>query len=134
MTETISVDKLVSVYIKMRDKRSELLKQYEEADGGIKQQMELVEAKLLDLCREIGVDQLGSKHGVVMRSIKTRYWTTDWNSMHRFILDNKMPELLERRVSQSNVRQLLEENPDLAIPGMNIDRRYAVTIRRKSSE
>jgi hypothetical protein len=134
MTETISVDKLVSVYIKMRDKRAELLKQYEEADGNIKQQMELVETKLLDLCREIGADQLGSKHGVVMRSVKTRYWTTDWNSMHKFILENGMPELLERRVSQSNMRQLLEENPDLAIPGMNIDRRYAVTIRRKSSD
>ena len=111
MTETISVDKLVAVYIKMRDKRAELLREYEEADSAVKTQMEVVESKLLDLCKEIGVDRLGSKHGTVMRTVKTRYWTSDWESMHKFILEKKMPELLERRISQTTMKQLLEENP-----------------------
>jgi hypothetical protein len=50
--------------------------------------------------------------------------------MHKFILENKMPELLERRISQTTMKQLLDENPDLMPPGVNIDSRYAVTIRR----
>jgi len=133
MTETVSVDKLVAVYIKMRDKRAKLLREYEEADGSIKTQMELVESKLLELCKDIGVDRLGSQHGMVMRTVKTRYWTSDWESMHKFILDNKMPELLERRISQTTMKQLLEENPDLMPMGMNIDSKYSVTIRRNSS-
>lgn len=133
MTETISVDRLVAAYIKMRDKRAELLREYEEADGIVKAQMELVETKLLDLCKEIGADTLGSKHGKVMRSVKTRYWTSDWDSMHKFILEHKMPELLERRISQTTMKQLLEENPDLMPAGLNTDSRYTVTIRRASS-
>jgi len=133
MTETISVDKLVAVYIKMRDKRAELLRDYEEADGTVKAQMEVVESKLLDLCKEIGVDRLGSKHGTVMRTVKTRYWTSDWDSMHKFILDNKMPELLERRISQTTMKQLLEENPELMPMGLNTDSKYSVTIRRNTS-
>ena len=133
MTETISVDKLVAVYIKMRDKRAELLREYEEADSTVKTQMELVETKLLDTCKEIGADRLGSKHGTVMRTVRTRYWTSDWEAMHKFILEHKMPDLLEKRVSQSTMKQLLEENPDLMPKGMNIDSRYAVTIRRSSS-
>jgi hypothetical protein len=32
MTEEIPVDKLVAVYIKMRDKRAELLREYEDQD------------------------------------------------------------------------------------------------------
>ena len=131
--ETISVDRLVAAYIKMRDKRAELLREYEEADGIVKAQMELVETKLLDLCKEIGADTLGSKHGKVMRSVKTRYWTSDWDSMHKFILEHKMPELLERRISQTTMKQLLEENPDLMPAGLNTDSRYTVTIRRASS-
>ena len=133
MTETISVDKLVAVYIKMRDKRAELLRNYEEADGAVKAQMEVVESKLLDLCKEIGVDRLGSKHGTVMRTVKTRYWTSDWESMHKFILEKKMPELLERRISQTTMKQLLEENPELMPMGLNTDSKYSVTIRRTSS-
>ena len=133
MTETISVDKLVAVYIKMRDKRAELLRDYEEADSTVKAQMELVETKLLDTCKEIGVDRLGSKHGTVMRTVKTRYWTSDWESMHKFILENKMPELLERRISQTTMKQLLEENPELMPMGLNTDSKYSVTIRRTTS-
>lgn len=132
MTETVSVDKLVSAYIRMRDKRSELLREYEEADNAIKQKMEVVESHLLDVCREIGADNIGSKHGTVIRTVKTRYWTTDWESMYRFILDKKMPHLLERRISQSVMKQMLEENPELLPPGTNVDSRYAVTIKRKS--
>ena len=133
MTETISVDKLVAVYIKMRDKRAELLRDYEEADSTVKAQMELVETKLLDTCKEIGVDRLGSKHGTVMRTVRTRYWTSDWESMHKFILEHKMPELLERRISQTTMKQLLEENPELMPMGLNTDSKYSVTIRRTTS-
>jgi hypothetical protein len=130
MTETISVDRLVAAYIKMRDKRAELLREYEAEDAEVKAQMEAVESSLLDLCKQIGADTLGSKHGKVMRTVKTRYWTSDWDSMHKFILENKMPELLERRISQTTMKQLLDENPDLMPPGVNIDSKYAVTIRR----
>jgi hypothetical protein len=133
MTDEVSVDRLVAAYIKMRDKRSELLREYEEEDLNVKTQMEAVEVKLLDLCKNIGADTLGSKHGMVMRTVKTRYWTSDWQAMHDFILEHKMPELLEKRVSQTTMKQLLEENPDLMPKGMNVDRRYAVTIRRSKS-
>lgn len=130
MTEEISADKLVAVYVKMRDKRAALLREYEEQDEAIKSQMEMVEAKLLDLCKTVGADSLKTQHGTVIRSVKTRYWTSDWNSMHKFIMENNMPELLEKRISQSTLKQLLDENPDMMPPGVNIDSRYAVTIRR----
>ena len=130
MTEEISADKLVAVYIKMRDKRAALLREYEEQDEAVKAQMEMVEAKLLDLCKTVGADSLKTQHGTVIRSVKTRYWTSDWNSMHKFIMENNMPELLEKRISQSTLKQLLDENPDMMPPGINIDSRYAVTIRR----
>jgi hypothetical protein len=129
----IPVDRLVAAYIKMRDKRSELLRAYEDEDEAIKAQMEMVEGKLLDLCKTIGADSLKTQHGTIIRSVKTRYWTSDWEAMHKFILEHKMPDLLEKRVSQSTMKQLLEENPDLMPKGMNIDSRYAVTIRRSSS-
>jgi len=130
MTEDISVERLVAVYIRMRDKRSQLLRDYEEADGEIKEQMQVIEDKLLELCKGIGADSLKTKHGTVIRSVKTRYWTSDWQSMHKFILEHGVPDLLERRISQSAMKQMLDENPDLMPPGVNVDSRYAVTIRR----
>ena len=133
MTDEVSVDRLVAAYIKMRDKRSELLREYEEQDLTVKTQMDMVEEKLLDLCKNIGADTLGSKHGTVMRTVKTRYWTSDWASMHKFILEHQMPDLLEKRISQSTLKQLLDENPDMMPPGVNVDSKYSVTVRRSTS-
>ena len=133
MTEEISADKLVAAYIKMRDKRAELLREYEDADTGVKSQMELVEAKLLELCKSVGADSLKTKHGTVIRGVKTRYWTSDWASMHKFILEHQMPDLLEKRISQSTLKQLLDENPDMMPPGVNVDSKYSVTVRRSTS-
>ena len=133
MSEDISADKLVAIYIKMRDKRAELLREYEEQDGAIKEQMETVEGRLLELCKTVGADSLKTQHGTVIRSVKTRYWTSDWEAMHNFIMEHKMPELLEKRISQTTMRQLLDENPDMMPLGMNVDSKYSVTIRRTSS-
>ena len=133
MSENISADKLVAVYIKMRDKRAELLREYEEQDGVIKEQMETVEGKLLDLCKSVGADSLKTQHGTVIRGVKTRYWTSDWEAMHNFIMEHKMPELLEKRISQTTMRQLLDENPDMMPMGLNVDSKYSVTIRRTSN-
>jgi hypothetical protein len=53
--------------------------------------------------------------------------------MHKFIMENNMPELLEKRISQTTMKQLLDENPDMMPPGMNVDSKYAVTIRRSAN-
>lgn len=133
MSENISVDRLVSAYIKMRDKRSQLLREYEEQDGGIKEQMTMIESKLLEICKSLDADSLKTQHGTVMRGVKTFYWTNDWDSMHNFILENEMPQLLERRISQSTMKQLLEERPDMMPKGVNVESKYSVTIRRASN-
>jgi hypothetical protein len=131
MSEQVQADKLASVYIKMRDKRKELLAQYEEQDKKIEAQMILVEEELLKLCKDIGADSIKTQAGTVFRSVRTRYETTDWESMYNFILEHDIPQVLERRISTTNMKQFLDENPTLMPVGMNVNNRYTVTVRRK---
>jgi len=39
--------------------------------------------------------------------------------------------LLEKRIHQTNMKEFLENNPDVEPMGLNIDREYEITIRRK---
>jgi hypothetical protein len=131
MSEQVQADKLASAYIKMRDKRKELLASYEEQDKKIEAQMILVEEELLKLCKDIGADSIKTQAGTVFRSVRTRYETSDWESMYNFILEHDIPQVLERRISTSNMKQFLDENPTLMPVGMNVNNRYTVTVRRK---
>jgi hypothetical protein len=51
--------------------------------------------------------------------------------MGKFILEHQVPDLLEKRIHQGNMKQFLEENPELLPPGLNSDSEYTVTVRRK---
>lgn len=129
--ESHNVEQLVKVYIKMRDARQKLQQEFDEADSKIKIQQEAIQQALLELCKETGTDGLKTSAGTVTRTVKTRYWTSDWNSMKNFIKEHDAFELLEQRVHQTNMKSFLEENPNLMPQGMNIDSKYAITVRRK---
>ena len=126
----ITADKLVRVYIKMRDKRAELKAAYEAEDEKIKEQMAMVEGHLLDICKNTGAESIRTEHGTAIRSVQTRYWTGDWAAMHKFIRDNNALDLVERRISQLSMKNFLRDNPDLMPPGLNVDNKYVVTVRR----
>ena len=130
--EKVSVEKLTRVYLKIRDKRSELAAQYKEEDDKLQEQLDRVKRALLDHCKEHEVDSVRTAAGLFYRTIKKRYWTSDWDSMHRFIMEHQVPEFFEKRLNQSAVKQFLEENPDLLPPGLNVDSEYTLSVRKKA--
>ena len=127
----LNAEKLTSVYLKIKDKRSESSAEFKEKDAELSDQLDKVKRALLDYCEEQGVDSVKTSAGLFYRSARTRYWTSDWSSMHEFILENEVPELLDKRVNQSNMKQYLEENPDQVPKGLNVDSEYIVSVRRK---
>ena len=127
----VSVDKLVKAYTKIRDKRSELTSKYKEEEGRLREQQDKVKLALLEYCKKHEVESVRTVSGLFYRTVKQRYWTSDWESMHKFIMDNKLPEFFEKRLNQTHVRQFIEENPDLIPAGLNVDSEYAISVRKK---
>jgi len=128
----ISADKLVGVYIKIRDAREELKREFDAKDSDLVGQMDVIEQTLLDMCKTIDADSIKTKHGLAMRSVKSRYTTNNWEKFYEFMLDHKVPELLEKRIHQTNTKAFLEENPDLLPPGLNVDNAYSIIVRRST--
>ncbi len=127
----ISVDKLVGAYTKIRDKRAELSAKYKEEEAELREQQDKIKVALLDYCKEHEVDSVRTSSGLFYRTVKQRYWTSDWESMHKFIMEHEVPEFFEKRLNQTHVRQFLEENPDLLPLGLNVDSEYSISVRKK---
>jgi hypothetical protein len=128
---TVSVDKLVKTYAKIRDKRAEITAKYKEEEGQLREKQDKVKSALLGYCKEHEVDSVRTASGLFYRTVKQRYWTSDWESMHKFIMEHDLPEFFEKRLNQTNVRQFLEENPDLLPAGLNVDSEYTISVRKK---
>lgn len=126
----IPLEKLTDTYIKIRDKRSALSREFDAADRALEQEMRLVEAEMLEICKKLGADSIRTNAGTVVRSVKSRYWTNDWDSMYRFIKEHDAYALLEKRLHQSHMKQFLEENPEVQPAGLNVEREFTVVVRR----
>lgn len=131
MDNQIPVEKLVKVYLKMRDAHTAMLHEFQEKENAIKEQMAKVKSALLEHCKEHNVESVRTAEGLFFRTVKQSYWTNDWESMGKFVVEHNIPEILEKRLHQGNVKQFLEENPTLLPPGLNVDSQYSVTVRRK---
>jgi len=129
--EQVELEKLTKVYLKIKDRRNEISKQFKDEDGDLKEQQEIIKRALLDHCKEYNVESVRTSEGLFYRSVRTRYWTSDWESMYRFVHENGVPEFLEKRLNQGNVKQFLEENPECVPQGLNVDSEYVISIRKK---
>lgn len=127
----VSVDKLVRVYIKMREKREALTREYDTAYEAISEKMRLVKNELLDQMRSANVESIRTTEGLVYRTVNKKYWTSDWDNFYNFIMEHNIPQVLEKRVHQNNLKEFLENNPDLLPPGMNVESEYSVTVQRR---
>lgn len=126
----VPLEQLTAVYLRIRDARSELSKEYEQQDKELEAQMTVIEQEMLEICKSLDASSIKTNAGTVIRSVKSRYWTNDWDSMYRFIKEHDAFALLEKRLHQSHMKQFLEENPEVEPAGLNIEREFTVVVRR----
>jgi hypothetical protein len=127
---SLDLGKLTKAYIKLRDARANLKKTYEAEDTNLAEQMSVIESEFLNRCATMNANSIRTPHGTIIRSVKSRYWTNDWDSMYQVIKERDAFGLLEKRLNQTNVKQFLEENPDVLPHGLNVENAYSVLVRR----
>ena len=127
----ITAEKLTKAYIKIRDERAKLSAEYKEKDSVLSRQLERVKQGLLDSCNDHSVESVRTSEGLFYRSVKQKFWTNDWEKMHAFIMEHNVPELLEKRLNQTNLKQFLEENPESQPDCLNVDSEYSMSVRKK---
>lgn len=126
MSDDVTLDHLVSVDRKMTAKMSELQKQLDDVESD----RETVRATIAEMMKEQGVESVRTKHGTVSRTLKERYWATDWTVLYQYILEHGAVELLEKRVHQTNMKEWIETHRDDFPPALNIDRTYTISVRK----
>jgi len=132
--EQLTADKLTAAYMKLRSVIREKEDKHKQEIAELKEQFDIIADKLLEICEEQGADSIRTPAGTITRRVTSRYWTSDWDSMYKFMKKNDALHLLEQRIHNGNMKQFLEDNPDLCPMGLQADRRYTVSVRKPTSK
>ena len=119
----ISLPKLVKAFRALRDERSKLKEDYKKEDNSLEVKQDKIKEVLLMHCRDNDVNSVKTDEGTFTRTKKVNYWTSDWENLHKFILEHKIPDILQKRISQANLKEWLEDekNKGLLPKGLQVD-------------
>ena len=136
MSETteLNLDELVKIYLTIRNEREKLKSSWEVKDGELEQEMKLLEQSMLTVCNDTNASSIRTESGTVIRSLKERFTTTDWDNFKKFVLDNEAIDLLERRIHQGNFKEFMAGHKDEGLPpGVNVMREFTIVVRKPSN-
>lgn len=117
--EAVPLDKLAKIYRKIKAEIDQLTQEYDTKLEHLKAQQDELRFVMKDQMKALGVSSVRTPFGTVSMVHKTRYSTDDWDSFKKFIVENDVVDLLEKRIAQTNMSRYLEENPGLVPPGLN---------------
>jgi hypothetical protein len=128
--ETVPMDKLAKVYIKIRDTIATLTREYEAQVEELKAKQGIVASTMKDQLRAMSTLSAKTEYGTVSLVTKTRYIAQDREAMKIFILEHGAIDLLEMRIAQLNMKKFLEDNPGVVPTGLNVMSEVEISVRR----
>lgn len=128
--DQVKLDKVAETYVKIRDARSTLKRQYEADDLALKAQLETLDSFLLDKLKTLGVESARTKYGTVYRYVEVKPSCQDWSGFYAWIAENEAFDALERRVKKTFITTYMEDNKGELPPGITVTQEYAVKVLR----
>ena len=121
----MTIDEMLNELTNVRQDLATLLEQEKE----LKHTKNMLETQIATSLKEQGIDRVGNDQCTV--SIKQEIVPTvdDWDTLHQHIIDTKQFELLQKRMSATAYRELLQMGQ--AVPGVTSTELTRINFRSK---
>lgn len=130
MSATVNAENVVSAYIKLRDMRSVIKREYEAKDNVLIEKMDKLEGFLAQQLADTGATQLGTTHGTAYRQLNLKPSCGDWGSFWPWAAANDKFDMMEKRLSAKAIKEYYEETSELP-PGVSIIQEYKIVVRKR---
>ena len=129
---TVTVDEVVSAYIKLRSKKEAMEADTKAEVKKIVEKMDKFEGWLKQQADAQGVTSFKTKHGTAFLKTTDYANVENWDAAFKFILDNQAYDLLNKAVSKVAVRGYIEMNKAVP-PGVNYGTKIEVEVRKPTT-
>ena len=122
-------DRMVRAYMKIRDARAELKKEFEEKDKELKSKLSILEGEFQKAFSETGSTSIKTDDGIVFRQTVTKASIADSSTFLPWVREHDALDMLQKRVTIKAVTDYIEEFGETP-PGITVYREHEVRIRK----
>lgn len=123
------IDQLITRYLALRDKKTELKRGLDDQIAKIDEGMERIEKALAEHMAKTGAERIGSANGVAYFSTERSATVADRESFFQFLEDTGMWHLADIRAAKKQISDYRDEMNDLP-PGINWREAKVVRVNR----
>ena len=124
------MNEIASAYVRLRDARRTLKRQYEEEDGKLKSGLEKLESIMLAHLNDCAAESVRTDSGTFYRQEQIIPSAADWKLVYDWIKENDAWDLLERRLKVGFIKEFQEAHDGSLPPGVSVYREYVVRVRK----
>lgn len=128
--DAMTAGELAEKYLFYRDMKAQLTRKFEAKEALLVAELDAITNRMMVLCNDQDASSIKTENGTIIRSLRTRYDTKDWDHMYEFVLEHSAPYLLQKRINESAMKEFLETNPDTHPKGLNIFSEYKISVRK----
>jgi|TARA_R110000803_G_C11763429_1_gene294241 hypothetical protein len=131
----IQLDELVGAYLRIRNEKDALARQFQAKDKELKNDLAQLEQVMLGSCNQVGADSIKTSTGTIIKTLRENYVCSDWGNFKDFVLENEAVELLQQRIHQANFKEFLSSRSEDGLPpGISSMREFNIVVRKPTSK
>lgn len=127
----MKMSELVGKYIDARNRKAQLKAEYDMKAGKLDEVMSKIEAKLIQVFEETGMDSVKTEFGTAYTTTRTTASVADREAFMEYIRANDEWPLMEVRASKAAIEQYKSIHEELP-PGINWREERVVNVRRSA--
>lgn len=135
MSETAPADSaptpeyVIGMYRKLRTAKENLAKEHQAQMKPINEKLAKLENWLHTMLNDGGINSVATDAGTAFKSELVKASVTDGEELLKFVQENDLWHILERRVSKTAVQEYIESTGQ-AVPGVHVTREERINIRK----
>lgn len=126
----VPVDKLVKIFVKIRDAKAEKKKAYEAEAKILDEKLAMVATELKARAQSEGVEGFRTEFGAVYLSETMKTSCADWSAFGDFLKTHDPLEFMEKRISSTAIKEFMKANEGQLPPGVSIFKELEARVRR----
>jgi restriction endonuclease Mrr len=128
---TKTAAELADRYVEVRNNREAKREIFEAEDKVFADELAEIEQALIDIMLAENTTSMSTEKLTIIKRVTKRYNPTNWDAVYRLVDKYKAYGVLHKRIHDTNMKEFLDEHPEEYPEGLNVDSRYAVTVKRK---
>lgn len=126
----LDTNKLTRAYVKMREARAALKRDFDVQDKALRAQQSLLEATMLRVLHEANADSVRTESGTFYRQEDVTPRGDDWDAFYAWVVETNGFDALERRIKKTFIREYMELHEGALPPGVSVYREYVARVRQ----